>query len=152
MKKLIIFLMVILIIAGAAAVMQKNRKVAAAGAAKAATAKLAPVPVSLTNVTTMTVPVELSTFGTVEPLTTVAVKSQITGILAKVKFAEGQEVMEGDLLFEIDPRGPESVLKQADGALARDRVQWENALKEAGRQEILLKKGISAQDLSLIHI
>ena len=147
MKKLIIFLMVILIIAGAAAVMQKNRKVAAAGAAKAATAKLAPVPVSLTNVTTMTVPVELSTFGTVEPLTTVAVKSQITGILAKVKFAEGQEVMEGDLLFEIDPRGPESVLKQADGALARDRVQWENALKEAGRQEILLKKGISAQDV-----
>jgi len=93
------------------------------------------------------VPVELSTFGTVEPLTTVAVKSQITGILAKVKFAEGQEVMEGDLLFEIDPRGPESVLKQADGALARDRVQWENALKEAGRQEILLKKGISAQDV-----
>jgi len=147
MKKLILFLIVILVFAGAAGVMQKNRKGAAEGATKAATAKLVPVSVSLTNVTTMTVPVELSTFGTVEPLTTVAVKSQITGILAKVLFAEGQEVKEGELLFEIDSRGAEAVLKQADGVLARDRVQWANAVKEAGRQETLLKKGISAQDV-----
>jgi multidrug efflux system membrane fusion protein len=128
-------------------VVQRNKKDAAVAVAKAEKAKTAPVPVLLTNVTTLTVPVEISTFGSVEPLTTVAVKSQITGLLAKVLFSEGQDVKEGDLLFEIDPRAPEAALKQAEAALARDRVQVENAVKEAGRQEILLKKGISAQDV-----
>lgn len=147
MKKLIPLLIILLLVAGVVLVVQRNEKAAAAAVAKAEKAKAAPVPVLLTNVTTLTVPVEISTFGTVEPLTTVAVKSQITGILAKVLFAEGQDVKEGDLLFEIDPRAPEAALKQVEATLARDRVQVENALKEAGRQEILLKKGISAQDV-----
>ncbi len=147
MKKIILFLVVVLLVAGAVGKIQKNRREADEAASKAAKAKMAPVPVLLAGVATMTVPVEVSTFGTVEPLTTVAVKSQITGIMAKVHFSEGQEVQEGDLLFEIDPRGPEAALKQAEAALSKDRVQLENALKEAGRQETLLKKGISAQDV-----
>jgi multidrug efflux system membrane fusion protein len=92
-------------------------------------------------------PVEVVTFGTVEPVTTVVVKSRIGGSLSKVLFSEGQDVKEGDLLFEIDPRAPESALKRAEAVLARDRVQWANAVKEAGRQEALLAKGIAAQDV-----
>jgi multidrug efflux system membrane fusion protein len=147
MKKLILLLIVLLLGAGVVLVVQRNKKEAAAAVVKAEKARTAPVPVLLTNVTTLTVPVEISTFGSVEPLTTVAVKSRITGLLAKVLFPEGQEVKEGDLLFEIDPRAPEAALKQAEAVLARDHVQVENAVKEAGRQEILLKKGISAQDV-----
>ena len=147
MKKFILFLIAVLLIAGVVVVMQKNRRAAEVASARAAKAKMAPVPVLLANVTTMTMPVEVSTFGTVEPVSTVAVKSQITGILAKVMFAEGQDVKEGDPLFQIDPRAPEAALKQAEAALAKDRVQWGNAVKEAGRQETLLQKGISAQDV-----
>jgi len=146
MKKIILLLFV-LIIVGGVGVVQKNRRAESEAANKVAKAKMIPVPVLLDHVTTMMVPVEVSTFGTVEPLTTVAVKSQITGIIAKVRFAEGQDVQEGELLFDIDSRGPEAALKQAEAALAKDGVQWENAVKEAGRQETLLKKGIAAQDV-----
>jgi len=147
MKKLILVILVVLVAAGVAGVMRRNHRIVDAEAAKVAKARMAPVPVSLTNVTTLTLPEELTTFGSVEPLTTVAVKSRITGILENVRFPEGQDVKEGDLLFEIDSRAPEAALKQAEAVLARDRVQLENALKEAGRQEILLMKGISAQDV-----
>lgn len=83
---------------------------------RATKAKAAPIPVLLTNATTMTLPVEIRTFGTVEPMSTVAVKSQITGILSHVLFSEGQEVKEGDLLFVIDPRPAEATLRQAEAA------------------------------------
>lgn len=147
MKKLIVLLILILVVVGVTGVVVKNRRAAGESAAKAAKAKDAPVPVLLTNVMTMTVPVEISTFGTVEPVTTVAVKPQITGIIAKVLFSEGQDVKEGDLLFTLDSRGPEAALKQAEAILARDRIQGENAAKEAGRHETLLQKGISSQDV-----
>lgn len=147
MKKISLIFIVILLVAGSVYIFLRNQRSEAAAAAKAATAKTAPVPVLLAPVTTLTVPEEIRSFGSVEPLKTVAVKSQITGILAKVLFAEGQEVKEGNLLFEIDSRGPEAALKQAEATLVKDNAQLRNALKEAGRQEALLKKGISAQDV-----
>ena len=147
MKKMILFLIAALMAAAIVTVVLNNRKGSDAAMAKSAKAKNAPVPVLLTPVRTMTMPVVISTFGSVEPLTTVAIKSRITGNLAKVCFAEGQDVKEGDLLFEIDSRSPEALLKQSEAMLAKDRIQLENAMKEAGRQETLLKKGISAQDV-----
>lgn len=147
MKKTILLVVLVLLVAGGIRIVGHRRKTAEEDAVKARNGKLAQVTVLMTNVATMTVPVELSTFGTVEPEMTVAVKSQITGVLSKVLFAEGQEVQEGDLLFTIDSRGPEASLKQAEAVLARDRLQCENAFKEAGRREILLKKGVSPQEV-----
>ncbi|MEI6167431.1 MAG: efflux RND transporter periplasmic adaptor subunit [bacterium] len=147
MKKIFLFLVVGLMVAGAAGMVFKNRRAAGDATAMAVKAKQAPVPVLLSAVTTQAVPVEVSTFGTVEPLTTVAVKSQITGILAKVLFSEGQTVQAGALLFELDPRGPEAALKQAEAALDKDRIQCANAVKEAGRMDLLSKKGFVAQEL-----
>ncbi|MEI6514659.1 MAG: efflux RND transporter periplasmic adaptor subunit [bacterium] len=147
MKKLIPILILILLAGWIGTVVVKRGKEEKDTASRAAKAKAAPIPVLLTNATTMTMPVEIRTFGTVEPMSTVAVKSQITGILSNVLFSEGQEVKEGDLLFVIDPRPAEATLRQAEAALSRDRVQLENAVKEAERQESLLAKGISAQDV-----
>ena len=107
-------------------------------------AGLAPVTVATAEQKTM--PVELPAFGNVEPLATVAIKAQITGLLSKIHVTEGQDVKAGDLLFTIDPRPQEAGLKQAEANLARDRAQLQNAAKEAARQKELWQKGLAAED------
>jgi membrane fusion protein, multidrug efflux system len=99
------------------------------------------VPVLVGHVEKKTVPVELRAIGTVEPFATVDIKSQIAGILQSIHFKEGDEVRKGDLLFTIDPRPFAAMLNQAQGALARDRAELENARKELERYTQAAKKG-----------
>jgi multidrug efflux pump subunit AcrA (membrane-fusion protein) len=56
------------------------------------------VPISVAEVVTRDVPVQVSAIGTVEALSTVSVKSQVNGEIREVHFKEGQEVKKGDLL------------------------------------------------------
>src|ERR1035438_6076805 len=81
------------------------------------------VPVSVAKATQESVPTELRVVGTVEASAIVQIKSQISGQLLRVSFTEGQNVANGDLLFEIDPRPYEEALRQADANVARDRAQ-----------------------------
>lgn len=118
-----------------------------------------PVPVNVAVATRQAVPIEIRAVGTAEPFATVQVKSQITGELLHVRFAEGGNINKGDLLFEIDPRPYREALKQAEAALAkdlaqlrqaeanvdRDRAQARTAEAEAARYEELLKQGIAAR-------
>ncbi len=105
-----------------------------------------PVAVSVAQVKQETVPIEIKSFGTAEAYASVTIKSQITGVLTKVHFAEGQEVKKGDLLISIDARPYEAAIKTAQGNLERDEVQLANAQKEAAREEELYKKGFVSQD------
>jgi multidrug efflux system membrane fusion protein len=82
-----------------------------------------PVPVSIAKAMRESVPTELRVVGTVEASAIVQVRSQISGPLDRVAFAEGQNVAKGDLLFEIDKRPFEQALLQADAAVSRDRAQ-----------------------------
>src|SRR3954447_16328814 len=68
------------------------------------------VPVSVAKATQESVPTELRAVGTVEAAAIVQVKSQIAGQLLKSTFAEGQNVSQGETLFEIDPRPYEEAL------------------------------------------
>ena len=104
------------------------------------------VPVSVAQVTQQTLPLELSSFGTVEANMSVTIKSQVAGILTAVHFKEGQEVSKGDLLVSIDSRSFEAQLKAAQGNLEKDEAQLKNAKKEASRQTELLKKGYASQN------
>lgn len=99
------------------------------------------MPVLIGQVDQRTVPVELRAIGTVEPFATVAIKSQITGTLQTIHFKEGDEVKKGDVLFTIDPRPFVARLNQAQGALARDRAELDNARKELERYTKAAKKG-----------
>ncbi len=54
----------------------------------------------------------LQGLGTVTPLATVSIRSQISGYLTKIGFREGQTVKEGDFLAQIDPRPYEALLAQ----------------------------------------
>jgi multidrug efflux system membrane fusion protein len=82
-----------------------------------------PAPVTVARVTTESVPTEIRVVGTGEASAIVQVRSQVSGPLLKVAFTEGQNVQQGDLLFEIDPRPFEDTLRQAEAAVTRDRAQ-----------------------------
>src|SRR4030042_2546706 len=105
-----------------------------------------PVPVTAGIVIQKAVPVQVRAIGNIEAYSTISVKSQIGGILARVHFREGQDVNKGDLLFTIDPRPYEAALKQAEANLAKDTAQLENARVEVNRYAELVKKGYVAQE------
>lgn len=99
-----------------------------------------PVPVTVATVERRAVPLELPATGTVEPLQTVSVQAQVSGILQRVAFKEGDEVKQGQVLFQLDPRPYRATLDQAVAILARDRAQATNAAQEAKRYEALVEK------------
>ena len=86
-----------------------------------------PQAVGIAAVTTGDMPVVLQGLGTVTPLATVTVQSQISGYLTQVKFREGQTVKAGDVLAQIDSRPYEALLAQYQGQLARDQALLQNA-------------------------
>jgi membrane fusion protein, multidrug efflux system len=92
-----------------------------------------PVPVSVAVVAEQSVPTEVQAVGTVESSAVIQVKSQISGELVKVAFAEGTDVKEGDLLFEIDTRPYQETLRQAEAAFNRDTANLHQS--EANREK-----------------
>jgi multidrug efflux system membrane fusion protein len=92
-----------------------------------------PVPVSVAVVAREAMPVQIRAIGTVEPSSTVQIKSQVAGLLLSVHFTEGTEVSKGDLLFEIDPLPYRDALAQADAAVAKDRAQLTQAQANLAR-------------------
>jgi membrane fusion protein, multidrug efflux system len=98
------------------------------------------VPVTVATAERRSVPFELAATGTVEPLQTVVVQAQVGGILRRVGFKEGDEVKQGQVLFELDPRPYRAALDQALALLARDRAQATNAVQEAERYGSLVEK------------
>lgn len=70
--------------------------------------------------TTGNMPEYIEALGTVTPVHTISVYSQITGRIMTVLYHEGQMVHQGDPLIEVDPRPYEAMLVQAQGNLAHD--------------------------------
>jgi multidrug efflux system membrane fusion protein len=99
------------------------------------------VPVSVTTVKRASVPYVVTANGVAEPMQTVAVESQVNGILNRVTFAEGQPVQAGQVLFEIDSRPYMAVLDQARAQLARDQAMAVSAQRDAVRYAALVKEG-----------
>ena len=88
------------------------------------------------------VPVTETTVGTVEAISTVQVRSQVTGRLSRVHFAEGEEVQAGQPLFTIDQQPFQVALDQANATLARDVAQFDNAQAQLARLKNLLDRGL----------
>jgi membrane fusion protein, multidrug efflux system len=65
--------------------------------------------------------VVVNALGTVTPIATVTVQTQINGQLLEVGFTEGQLVKKGDFLAQIDPRPYELLQAQYEGQLAHDQ-------------------------------
>ncbi|MBV8535534.1 MAG: MdtA/MuxA family multidrug efflux RND transporter periplasmic adaptor subunit [Alphaproteobacteria bacterium] len=103
------------------------------------------MPVGAAPITQGDIKVTLNALGTVTPLQTVTVKTQINGQLTQVFFTEGQTVHKGDSLAEIDTRPYALALEQAQGQLARDDALLNNANVDLARYKKLFAEDSVAQ-------
>ncbi len=107
-----------------------------------------PTPVGLATATKGDIPVVLRALGTVVPLHSVNVKTQITGQLVRVDFKEGQMVQKGDLLALVDPRPYEVALQQAIGQQQRNEALLKNAQTDLERyRRLVAQDSIARQQL-----
>ncbi len=105
-----------------------------------------PVPVVTAHVVAKPMPVTIGAVGTVEPVTSVQVRAQVTGQLSAIHFEDGQNVQKGQRLFSLDPRPFQAALQQAEAVLARDTATAQNAHAQRARSEDLFKRGLIARD------
>ena len=98
-------------------------------------------PVGVAKIATGNMQVVLTGLGTVTPVATVTVQTQISGQLMSVGFTEGQIVKQGDFLAQIDPRPYQVALEQAQGTLARDQ-----ALLAQAKSDLLRYIALNRQD------
>ena len=93
--------------------------------------KFVPSPAAIT-ITTVTVTngnigVYVTALGSVVPVYTVTITSQVTGQLIKVNYREGQTVTNNDLLAEINPEPFQAQLTSSEGQLEREKASLAQA-------------------------
>ncbi len=116
----------------------------------------APTAVGVATATKGDVPLYIFGLGTATPTETVTVRTQISGQLLSVAFREGQNVVRGQALAQVDPRPYQALLQQAQGQLARDQALLDNARIDLKRYQTLLSQdSIASQQVdtqkALVH-
>jgi multidrug efflux system membrane fusion protein len=103
------------------------------------------IPVTAGVVTAQDVPQFLEGIGTVQAFNTVTIKTQVDGAIVRVAFAEGQEVHQNDLLFQIDPRPYEAALALAMATKEKDTAQLATAQADLVRYGRLVGPGFQTR-------
>ena len=85
------------------------------------------VPITAVAAKVEDVPVDLRGLGTVQAFNTVEIKAQVNGTLIAIPVQEGQEVHQGDIVAQIDPRPYQAALDQATAQRAEDAAQLQSA-------------------------
>ncbi len=89
--------------------------------------------------------VVVNALGTVTPIATVTVQTQISGQLMEVGFTEGQLVKKGDFLAQVDPRPYQLLQAQYEGQLARDQGLLAQAQVDLARYQKLAEQNSIAR-------
>jgi multidrug efflux system membrane fusion protein len=138
---------VLLLALGVAAIIRHSRQSELAKA-QVSGGPNAPVSVATATAVSADMPVIVPALGTVTPLATVTVKTQISGQITQIAFKEGQMVREGDFLVQIDPRPYQAALDQALGNQKRDQALLANAKVDLERYRALIAQdSIARQQL-----
>jgi multidrug efflux system membrane fusion protein len=98
------------------------------------------VPVTVKQAVRTAVPYTIEANGLVMPTQLAQVAPQVDGIITRVDFREGDDVVRGQPLFQIEPSPYQAAYEQAAAALARDSATAENAQREVFRYDSLVKQ------------
>lgn len=114
---------VVLLIFAAAFYFLTNKKQApkAAGGGRGAGGFGGPVSINTATAQQGDIGVYLNAIGTVTPVYTASITSQVNGLITTVHYKEGQLVRKGEPLIDIDDRSYRATLLQAQGTLEKDQ-------------------------------
>jgi multidrug efflux system membrane fusion protein len=121
----------------------ENARQAAAAAAHTA----AGTAVTSATATQGDIGVYLDAIGTVTPVYTASITSQVSGQIVAVHYTEGQVVGKGDPLIDIDPRPYRALLLQAQGTLERDQGVLAQARMDLERYQAAWKRNAIARQI-----
>ena len=96
--------------------------------AKMASAKTGEQKTAIATVGTLTS--ELTSSGTISPKDTYTITSLVEGTVLTADFEEGDQVTEGQVLYQIDASSGESDLKSSENSLARANKSYQQALED----------------------
>jgi membrane fusion protein, multidrug efflux system len=108
-------------------------------------AQAAPQPVGAATIGQGDIRVIINALGTVTPIATITVQTQINGQLQEVAFTEGQMVKKGDFLAQIDPRPYQLLQAQYEGQLAHDQGVLAQARVDLTRYKTLAEQNSIAR-------
>ncbi|HEX4123630.1 MAG TPA: efflux RND transporter periplasmic adaptor subunit [Tepidisphaeraceae bacterium] len=133
--KLGIIVVILLIAAGVAVVILHRRGPVQTNARAGRHGAGGPVAITTAVAKTGNIGVYLPAIGTVTPVYTASITSQVNGTITDVHYTEGQLVKKGDRLIDIDDRPYQATLLQAQGALQRDQALLAQAKMDLDRYQ-----------------
>lgn len=110
-------------------------------------ASLPPPLVSVMTVEARDVPIRFTYVGQTEGSRAVEVRAQVSGILMKRAYKEGQYVKQGQLLFEIEPDTYKAAVQQAKGVMEQAQAKFTQARQDLNRvRPLYAKNAVSQKD------
>lgn len=105
----------------------------------------APITVNIATVAVKPMPLERYLTGTIEPVKSVNIRSQVTGTLQKISFSPGQTIKAGQMLFQLDPSSFHASLKQAIANMEKSKAKLFDDQTNVERFKKLVKNGYVSQ-------
>jgi membrane fusion protein (multidrug efflux system) len=91
------------------------------------------------------IPITLAYAGRVAGYRTVEIRPQVSGIIMKREFTEGDRVKQGDVLFRIDPRPYQAALDRSTAQLGQARATATQNEENHKRIQELIGRGVATQ-------
>ncbi len=103
-----------------------------------------PVAVRVVAASMGTLPVQRSTIGSVVPVASTQLASQISGTLAQILVQDGATVKQGDLLVKLDDSTIRAQIAKDEAQIAKDQATLDDAQASYNRTKHLVDTGVSA--------
>jgi membrane fusion protein, multidrug efflux system len=107
------------------------------------------VPVRAVAAQATDVPLQISAVGNAEAISSVDVKSRVAGQILRLDFQEGDDVRQGQLLFEIDPEPLQRQITELKANVAKDDALDQQARANVVKDDAQLKQARAAADRGL---